>query len=98
MTHEELKSQIAKLLEGNNDPEKIKQAAAVEANIDLLKKDEDDLMKKNTVLADELKKSILTGSYKPMNTADEKGSAAPSAPKSLEEFTLEYLAKKEIKP
>lgn len=93
MTHEQVKQEIAKLLEGNNDPEKIKQAAVIDAHLDELKADEDKLITSNSELGGELKKAILNGSYKPQNTPEEKGTQAPAQPQSLADFAKDYLAK-----
>ena len=93
MTTEQLKQEIAKLFEKESDPEKIKQAAVVTSHIDDLKADEEKLVKQNQDLAEELKKAVLGGIYKPQHTAEETGS--PSAPEkevTLEECLAKVLA------
>lgn len=85
MTPEQVKKEVAALFDKESDPEKIKQAAVVTSHLDDLKTDEDKLVKQNQDLAEELKKAVLGGIYKPQHTAEETGT--PSAP--AKETTLE---------
>lgn len=95
---EDLKKEVADLIGNSTDVESIKKVAAINVHLDEIADEQSKLLKSQGELVEELKKSVLNGSYKPDAKAaqEESGASAPVA-KSLEQCAEEILKAQEGK-
>lgn len=90
-----LKKEFADAASAITDKATIEKVAVAISHIDELKQENEKLVKAHAELAADYKKAIFESAYKPLGTADEKGTPTPPAPtlESVAAQTLERLRK-----